>query len=198
MSFPPTVSATPSPSATLGGSTPTHTAHHEELRSAVAEIVAEIQAHEALSSSVHGITAAGKALVDDADAAAQRVTLGLVIGTNVQAQDAELQAIAGLTSAENKLPYFSGSGAAALADLSAAGRALIDDADAAAQRATLSAAGTGVENTFSEDQILASGKFFYLGPKDSDGSWRFATSGTGLVFQCRESGNWITKQTVEA
>jgi len=65
--------------------------------------------------------------------------VGLGNVTNIEAQpvDADLTAIAGLTSAADKGIQFTGSGSAGVYDLTAAGKALLDDADAAAQRTTL-------------------------------------------------------------
>jgi hypothetical protein len=87
--------------------------------------------------AVTTLTAAGRAILDDADAAAQRTTLGLAIGTNVQAYDPGLQSIAGLTTTADRMIYTTASDTYAVTTLTAAGRAILDDADATAQRATL-------------------------------------------------------------
>ncbi len=72
-------------------------------------------------------------------ASGARTNLGLAIGTNVQAWDADLDAIAALPSAADKVPYSTGAQAWALATLSSFARTLIDDADAGAALATLGA-----------------------------------------------------------
>jgi hypothetical protein len=62
----------------------------------------------------------------------------LSTGTVANARlDADLAAIGGLTSAADKGIQFTGSGTAGTFDLTTAGKALLDDADAAAQRTTL-------------------------------------------------------------
>jgi hypothetical protein len=78
--------------------------------------------------------------------ATARTSLGLSIGSNVQAYDAGLASIAGLTTTADRMLYTTASDAYAVTTLTAAGRAILDDADAAAQRTTLGLAiGTNVQ-----------------------------------------------------
>ena len=77
----------------------------------------------------------------------------LASGTVANARlDADLAAIGGLTSAADKGIQFTGSGTAATYDLTSAGKALLDDANAGAQRTTLglgtaAVLDTGISNT---------------------------------------------------
>ena len=97
--------------------------------------------------SITNITdlAVGDGGTGSSTASGARSNLGLAIGSDVQAYDAELAAVAGLTSAADKGIQFTGSGSAATYDLTSAGKALLDDANAAAQLVTLGLSATAAE-----------------------------------------------------
>lgn len=73
---------------------------------------------------------------------AAQVALDLEPGVDIQAYDAGLQSIAGLTTQADRMIYTTGSDTYAVTTLSSFARTLLDDADAATMRATLGAAST--------------------------------------------------------
>ncbi len=119
-----------------------HHLQHSNANDAIEAIQAELGtdpsgSYSTVKDRLAAALVAANNLSDVANASSARSNLGLAIGTHVQAYSASLAAISALTSAANKLAYFTGSGTAALTDITSAGRALLDDASAAEQRTTL-------------------------------------------------------------
>ena len=108
----------------------------------------------AIQTQIDTKLTASNNLSDLGNVSTARTNLGVAIGSDVQAHDTELDALAGLTSAADKGIQFTGSGTAATYDLTTAGKALLDDADASAQRTTL---GLGTISTQDANNVAVTG-----------------------------------------
>jgi hypothetical protein len=102
----------------------------------------------ASAGAMTALTSFGRSLIDDADAATARTTLGLgtaatSAATAFQAADATLTALAGVTTAANKLPYFTGVDTAAVADITTAGRQILSTASSGTNGQVLTSSGGG-------------------------------------------------------
>ena len=109
---------------------------------AVDGVLEDLDTLGAASADGEFIVATGSGAFAYESGATVRTSLGLgsaalEASSAFQAADAELSALAGLTSAANKGIQFTGSGTAGTYDLTAYGKSILDDADAAAARATL-------------------------------------------------------------
>jgi hypothetical protein len=105
-----------------------------------------IYADDTDSLALTTFTSFARTLLDDADSSTARTTLGLVIGTNVQAQNAILQGIADTSLATNVMWFSSDGSTVSTCTLTGFARGLIDDTSASNARNTLSAVGAGTHN----------------------------------------------------
>ena len=112
-------------------------------------------------------------LSDLANVGTARTNLGLVIGTDVQANDAGLTSIAGLTTAADKMIYTTGSDTYAVTTLTSTARSLLDDASTSDMRTTL---GLGSMATADNNNIALAGNPTTTTQSTSDSSTKIATT----------------------
>ncbi|MCK3779680.1 tail fiber protein [Ensifer sesbaniae] len=104
------------------------------------DLTADANAPRPLTAGGTGATSASGA----------RTALGLEIGTNVQAQDAGLQSIAGLTTTPNQMLYTTGTDLYATTALTPFARTILDDVDAVSVKATLGLAAVASSGSASD------------------------------------------------
>ncbi len=121
------------------------------------------------------LTAFARTLLDDADAATARATLG------AQPLDATLTALAGLVTAANQMIYSTGADTFAMTALSAFARTLLDDADAATALATLGAQPLDATLTALAGVVTAANKLIYATGADTFATTDLTAFARGLL-----------------
>ncbi|UAV89948.1 tail fiber protein [Pseudomonas phage REC] len=111
------------------------------------------------TATTTNLTAFARSILDDADAATVRATIA------AQQSNVNLTSLSGVTAVANGLPYFTGTTAMGIANLTAFGRSLLDDADSTAARLTLglstgaTATVSTVNNPSTAGQLLKVGDY---------------------------------------
>lgn len=146
--------------------TPSTAIESAKYNALVADITADLNAPRPIVAGGTGATTAGAALT----------ALG------GQPLDAGLTSIAGLTTAADRMIYTTAADTYAVATLTAAGRALLDDADAAAQRTTLGAQASDATLTSLSGLSLVAGDILYATAADTLVRLPKGTAGQALVM----------------
>lgn len=130
-------------------STPTGGLSASNVQAALAELDTEKLPASSFTAAQLPCTPTGNISSSNVQAAlseldTEKLNVSGFLYVNLPDVPANLSALAALIGAADRIAYFTGSGTMAVATLTAAGRALIDDADAATQRQTLGLSGTNV------------------------------------------------------
>lgn len=113
----------------------------------------------------------------------------LDVGSDVQAYNTTLTALAGLAGGADKLPYFTDVDTLAQADLTAFARTLLDDADAETAKTTL---GLGGLSSTTTELTLPGGQIIGYGAGSPEG---IITASVGSIYLSTDRGRVFTKRT---
>jgi hypothetical protein len=127
-------------------------------------------------ASTTTLSSFARTLIDDADAATARTTLGLGTAatqnsTAFQSADATLTALAGVTTAADKLPYFTGVDTAAVADITTAGREILSTASSGTNGQVLTSSGGGAPTWTTVSGGGGGGGAIDVQAYSADGTW---------------------------